>query len=94
MLVKNSALVDNGNMGEDQFAKLFKYIEEFRAGVDKKFEEARQDRADIRGAIAELSAQVRDYHHEMIMLNHTVDKLREAILQIAQETGIKLKVEL
>lgn len=33
--------------------------------VDKKFEEAKTDRADIRGAIAELSAQVRDYHNEM-----------------------------
>lgn len=49
-------------MSEDQFTKLFKYIEEFRSDVDKRFDEAKTDRADIRGAIAELSAQVRDYY--------------------------------
>ncbi len=45
-------------MSEDQFTKLFKYVEEFRNDVNKRFDEARADRADIRGAIAELSAQV------------------------------------
>ena len=74
-------------MSEDQFTKLFKYVE-------KRFDEARDDRADIRGAIAELSAQLRDYHREMIASSRQMDRLKEAILQIAQETGIKLKVEL
>lgn len=81
-------------MSEDQFAKLFKYVVEFRSDVNKLFEEAREDRADIRGAIAELSAQVRDYHAEMKFISHQIDKLRDAILQIAQETGVKLKAEL
>ena len=74
-------------MSEDQFAKLFKYVEDFRSDVDKKFEEAKLDRADIRGAIAELSAQVRDYHREMKLMSHQLDKLRDAIVQIAQETA-------
>jgi hypothetical protein len=43
-------------MNDDQFTKLFKYIEEFRGDVNKRFEEAAADRADIRGAIGELSA--------------------------------------
>jgi len=81
-------------MSDDQFTKLFKYIENRFDNVDKKFEEAAADRADIRGAIAELSAQVRDYHNEMKFMSHQMDKLRDAILQIAQETGIKLKVEI
>jgi uncharacterized coiled-coil DUF342 family protein len=81
-------------MGDDQYTKLFKYIEEFRADVNKRFNDAKEDRADIRGAIAELSAQVRDYHNEMKFMSHQMDKLRDAILQIAQETGVKLKVEI
>jgi uncharacterized coiled-coil DUF342 family protein len=81
-------------MSEDQFTKLFKYIEGFRADVNKRFDEASADRADIRGAIGELSAQVRDYHNEMTAVSHQLDKLRDAILQIAQETGVKLSVEL
>lgn len=81
-------------MSEDQFTKLFKYIQEFRTDVDKQFEVARQDRADIRGAIGELSAQVRDYHNEMKFMSHQMDKLRDAILQIARETGVNLSVEI
>jgi uncharacterized coiled-coil DUF342 family protein len=81
-------------MNDDQFTKLFKYIEKRFDEVDKKFDAASADRADIRGAIVELSAQIRDYHNEMKFLSHQMDKLRDAILQIAEETGIKLKVEI
>jgi uncharacterized coiled-coil DUF342 family protein len=81
-------------MSDDQFTKLFNYVEEFRKDVNKRFEEAKDNRADIRGAIAELSAQVRDYHNEMMFMSRQLDKLRDAILQIAQETGVKLKAEI
>lgn len=81
-------------MSEDQFTKLFKYVEKRFDSVDKRLEESRREHTDIRSSIAELSAQVRDYHHEMIFLTHSIDKLRDAILQIARETGVKLKVEL
>jgi hypothetical protein len=46
-------------MSDDQFTKLFKYMEEFRADVNRRFDENARDHADIRGAISELSAQVR-----------------------------------
>jgi hypothetical protein len=81
-------------MSEDQFTKLFKYIEEFHADVDKRFTDLDSDVADLKGALGELSAQVRDYHNKMMIGFHQFDKLKEAILQIAQETGVKLKVEL
>jgi len=81
-------------MNDDQFSKLFKYVEKRFDGMDEKFILAQEDRADIRGAIGELSAQVRDYHNEMTVTSHQMDKLRDAILQIAQETGVKLSVEI
>ncbi len=43
-------------MNDDQFTKLFNYIEEFRTEVNSRFDEAAADRADIRSAIGELSA--------------------------------------
>ena len=52
-------------MNEEQFTKLFKYMEKRFNIVDEKFKEAVNDRADICGAIAKLSVQVRDYHNEM-----------------------------
>ena len=44
-------------MSEDQFTKLFTYVQKRFDDMDKKFEEAKNDRADIRGAIAELGAK-------------------------------------
>lgn len=81
-------------MSEDQFTKLFKYMEKRFDEVDRRFEETNRQINDVGGAVAELAAQVRDYHNETILLSRHVDKLTEAIKQIAAETGIKLKVEL
>jgi len=38
--------------------------------VNKRLEEESREHADIRGAIGELSAQVRDYHNEMKFMSH------------------------
>jgi len=81
-------------MNDDQFTKLFKYVEKRFDAIDKRFDQENHDHADIRSAIGELSAQVRDYHNEMTFSSHQIDKLRDAILQIAKETGIKLSVEI
>lgn len=81
-------------MDDDQFTKLFKYVQTEFQKVHEQLEAVRADQADIRGAIAELSAQVRDYHHETMVMSHQIDKLRDAILQIAQETGVKLRAEI
>ena len=79
---------------EDGFQKMFVYFEDFRSEVNGHFDRMEADITDLRGAIGELSAQVRDYHNETILMSHQIDKLKEAIKQIAQETGIKLAVEL
>jgi uncharacterized coiled-coil DUF342 family protein len=81
-------------MSDDQFTRLFKYMEEFRADFNHHMEESRREHADIRAAIGELSAQVKDYHEETMVIKHQLDQMREAIKQIAAETGVKLKFEL
>ncbi len=50
-------------MSEDQFTKLFKFVEKRFDAMDKQFNEARLDR----------SAQVRDYHNEMILASHQLE---------------------
>lgn len=80
-------------MSQDEFTKLFKYLQEFRADLDKKFEENHQQHADILAAFAELGSQLKDYHVELLLLSKKVDRLEQAILHIAQETGVKLKFD-
>ncbi len=84
----------NECMSEDQFTKLFSFVQEMRTEMNERFDQASHRSDDIGGVLGELSAQVRDYHSESIFLNNHVDKLTEAIKQIAKETGVKLKVEL
>jgi uncharacterized coiled-coil DUF342 family protein len=81
-------------MSDDQFTKLFKYIEQRFNDSNERFDRIDSKIADLSGAIGELSTQMRDYHNEMTVTSHQMDKLREVILQIAKETGVKLSVEL
>lgn len=80
-------------MSQDEFTKLFKYMQEMREEMNVRFEEATDDRADIRSAIAELAGQIKDYHQEMLMLAHKVDRMERWIHQIAEKTGVKLNYE-
>jgi uncharacterized coiled-coil DUF342 family protein len=77
-------------MSKDEFTKLYNYMEKRFADMDKRFDEAAEDRADIRGAVAELGGQIKDYHQEMIMLARKVDRMERWIHEIAEKTGVKL----
>jgi hypothetical protein len=63
-------------MSDDQFTRLFKYMESRFDSVDEKFIKADRDMADIRGSVAELSARVEDYHNEVLILSHQFDRLQ------------------
>ena len=78
-------------MSQDEYTKLFKYIESFRTDVEKGFEFVRQDQKELRGAIAELAGDLRDYHQELVMLARKVDRLERWIQQVAQDAGVKLE---
>ena len=60
-------------MTNDEFMKLFQYLEEFRKDVDLRFEEARKDRQGIKATVAELGGQINDYRQEMMMLSHRAE---------------------
>ncbi len=58
--------------------------------VDKRFDMQDKKIDELSGAIAELGGQLRDYHHEMIMLARKVDRMERWIHEIAEKTGVKL----
>lgn len=80
-------------MSQDEFTKLFKYIEAFRRDVDKRFDGVDTEIRDLKGAVADLGGQIRDYHQEMIMLARKVDRMEHWIHEIAKQTGVKLSYE-
>jgi hypothetical protein len=77
-------------MSQDEFTKLFKYIERRFNQVDQRFDKVDEEIGDLKLAVGELAGQIKDYHQEMVMLARKVDRMERWIHEIAKQTGIKL----
>lgn len=77
-------------MSQDEYTKLFTYMEKRFNSVDDRFDIQDKKIDELTGAIAELGGQLRDYHQEMIMLARKVDRMERWIHEIAKQTGVKL----
>ena len=49
-------------MSDDQFTKLFEYMQKEFAVVYERFDKQDEKLVDLTGAVAELGGQLRDYH--------------------------------
>lgn len=80
-------------MSNDEFTKLFKYVEKRFDAMEKRFDKtASKKQVDVlMGAVEGLAGQLKDYHEELVMLAHKVDRLERWVTQIATKTGIKLE---
>ena len=79
-------------MSQDEFTKLFKYVQEMREEMNARFDEtASKKQVDkLTGTVDGLTKLLIDYHQEVMMLSHKVDRLELWILKVAEATGVKL----
>jgi uncharacterized coiled-coil DUF342 family protein len=80
-------------MSEDQFTKLFTYMQKEFGHVRADIQTVREDVIETKGAVAELGGQIRDYHQEFLMLGRKVDRLERWVHEIAQKADVKLSYE-
>ncbi|HET9721871.1 MAG TPA: hypothetical protein VFP32_02465 [Candidatus Saccharimonadales bacterium] len=80
-------------MAQDEFTKLYAYMQKEFSAVRDKLEEHDKRFDDVIGAVAELAVDIKSYHEELLALGHKVDRLERWIHQIAQETGVKLSLD-
>lgn len=82
-------------MSQDEFTKLFKYVQEMRTEMNVRFDETASKKQfdQVMNSIDGLSKLITDYHQEMMMLAHKVDRMERWIHQIAKKTGVKLSYE-
>lgn len=78
-------------MTNDEFTKLFRYIEEFRKEVTTSFEHVNARFDEVNKSFDQQAKLITDYHQEMLMLAHKVDRLERWIQQVAEKTGVKLE---
>ncbi len=79
-------------MSQDEFTKLFKYVEQEFSKVHARLEKTATKKQvdDLTANVDGLAGQIKDYHQELLMLAHKVDRMEQWIHQIAEKTGIKL----
>lgn len=80
-------------MAQDEFTKLFKHMNQRFDAMSKRFDAHDKRFDDVLGAIADLAADIKTYHEELLALGHKVDRLERWIHQIAQATGVKLSAD-
>lgn len=79
-------------MSDDQFTKLFKYIQQEFKKIDTRFNETNEKIDLYAGAVDAYAKQTEIYMQEMLALGNKVDRLEQWILKIAEATGVKLTV--
>lgn len=77
-------------MSDDQFTKLFKYVQTMDKRIDARFDEVNSNIDSYAGAIASYAKQTETYMQEILALGRKVDRLEEWILKVAEATGVKL----
>lgn len=80
-------------MSEDQFIKLFRYVEEFRTEINAKLDEkASQDSLDkLTNTIDSFVKRLDDNEIEQASRDMQFSRLLEWARQVSKKTGIPLK---
>jgi DNA-binding ferritin-like protein len=77
-------------MSEDQFTKLFKYMEEFRSDVNKRFDETNERIDNVMNAVMAFAKQQEISDEERLVMGHQLDRLDAWVHQLADKIGVTL----
>lgn len=82
-------------MSQDEFMKLFKYVEEMRLEMNERFDNTATKKQvdDLTNTVDGLAKMITEYHQEMLMLARKVDRMEQWIHEIAEKTGVKLSYQ-
>lgn len=61
-------------MTKDEFTKLFNYMQEMRSEMNERFAEVDTRFDEVQSQFDGLTKLITDYHQEMMMLSHKVDR--------------------
>jgi len=77
-------------MSEDQFTKLFKYMQDFRKDVDDKFNTVDKRFDNLTNIIDGCAGKIDSYAQEMAAMDHKINRLEKYIQILADNAGIDL----
>ena len=79
-------------MSQDEFTKLFKYMQKEFGSVHNRLDNTatKQDFDRLTNAVDAYAKQAETYMQEMLALSHKVDRPECWINQVADQTGVRL----
>ena len=82
-------------MADINFQPIFDYIDDSNKGLKEDLKEGlmtemRTELKDIKTSIANLSAQVKKYHEEMLVSGHRIDRLEEWAKTAGEKIGLPI----
>lgn len=79
-------------MSEDEFTKLFKYVQRIEEKLDTLGENVatKEGLNRLTNSVDAYAKQAETYMQEMLALGNKVDRLEQWILKVAEATGVKL----
>ena len=78
-------------MADINFQPIFDYIDGSNKGLKEGLmTEMRTELKDIKTSIANLSAQVKKYHEEMLVSGHRIDRLEEWAKTAGEKIGLPI----
>ena len=89
ILLADERIVE-GVMTEDQFTKLFKYMQGEFATVREEIQGVRQDVNEVRTIVDGIAGTLKNFEQEQTIINHQVDGKLD---QLSDATGIKWVTE-
>jgi len=85
-------------MSDDQFTKLFKYVErrfdEVEARLDARFDKQDARIDSILGALDAIAKNQEIEEHERLAMSHQLDRHERWIKQVARDAGTELATDL
>lgn len=78
-------------MSDTNFQPIFDYIDQSNKQLKEDIlSEVREEIRDVKTSVANLSAQVKKYHEEMLVSGHRIDRLEEWAKSVGEKVGIPI----
>lgn len=75
-------------MSDDQFTKLFKYMEEKFSAVDSRFDKMDQKFDQLQAAVDAYAKKADTYFQEMAAMDHKISRPERYIEVLAEKAGL------
>jgi uncharacterized protein YlxW (UPF0749 family) len=77
-------------MSDTNFQPIFDYLDTNLGEIKTEIKNLQENQLITQTAISNLSAQVKQYHEEMLVTGHRMDRIEAWAMQVGQKIGVPI----